>query len=61
MPAGPFENTRQPTPSIPNGGNPCFFLDDAPYVRIVIAALLRGLPERLSERPRIILVVSGTW
>lgn len=52
---------RQPTFFIPHGGGPCFFMDDPRGVWTGMAEFLRALPDRLQERPRAILVVSGHW
>lgn len=52
---------RQPTFFIPHGGGPCFFMDDPRGTWSGMAAFLRSLPTRLSERPAAIIVVSGHW
>lgn len=55
---------RLPTVYLPHGAGPCFFMD---WTRGPAdtwdrtAAYLRGLLDRLPERPRAILVVSGHW
>lgn len=56
---------RLPTLFVPHGGGPCFFMDPAggppdPMWR-PMEAYLAGLIERLPERPRAILMVSGHW
>jgi aromatic ring-opening dioxygenase catalytic subunit (LigB family) len=53
--------TRHPTLFIPHGGGPCFFMDDPDGTWTGMAAFLRALPQRLAERPRAILLVSGHW
>ena len=53
----------QPTFFINHGGGPCFFLEPGP-MRSTWAELegyLRGFMDRLAERPRAILAVSGHW
>ncbi len=52
---------RQPSLFIPHGGGPCFFMDDPAGVWTNMAKFLRDLPNRLSEAPRAILMVSGHW
>lgn len=51
----------QPTLFIPHGGGPCFFMPDPQGNWTGMAAFLRALPDRLPERPKAILVVSGHW
>jgi aromatic ring-opening dioxygenase catalytic subunit (LigB family) len=53
--------TRQPSFYIPHGGGPCFFMDDPAGIWTGMEAFLRSLPDRLPERPRAILIVSGHW
>ncbi len=53
--------TRQPTFFIPHGGGPCFFMPDPQGNWTSMAAFLQGLPARLPEAPKAILVVSGHW
>ena len=55
----------QPTFFVPHGGGPCFFMDPDggppdPVWR-PMQAYLAGLIDRLPERPRAILLVSGHW
>lgn len=53
----------QPTYFINHGGGPCFFLKPGP-MRAAWSQLedyLQSFMERLAERPRAILVVSGHW
>ncbi len=51
----------QPSLYIPHGGGPCFFMPDPNGVWTGMEAYLRTLPDRLPERPRAILLVSGHW
>ena len=53
----------QPTFFINHGGGPCFFLEPGPMrdTWAELEAYLRGFMNRLAERPRAILVVSGHW
>ncbi|WP_324696437.1 DODA-type extradiol aromatic ring-opening family dioxygenase [Novosphingobium aerophilum] len=53
--------TRQPSFFIPHGGGPCFFMPDPQGNWETMAEFLRGLPARLPEAPKAILVVSGHW
>ena len=53
--------TRQPRFFIPHGGGPCFFMPDPQGNWTSMAEFLRGLPARLPEPPKAILVVSGHW
>lgn len=53
--------TRQPSFYIPHGGGPCFFMDDPAGIWTGMEAFLRGLPDRLPEAPKAILIVSGHW
>lgn len=52
---------RQPSLYIPHGGGPCFFMDDPAGQWRSMAAFLRSIPDRLPQRPRAILIVSGHW
>ncbi len=52
---------RQPSLFIPHGGGPCFFMEDPAGTWTGMAAFLRTLADRLPERPRAVLVVSGHW
>ena len=52
---------RQPSFFIPHGGGPCFFIPDPANHWGGMAAFLRSLPNRLSEAPAAILVVSAHW
>ena len=52
---------RQPSLFIPHGGGPCFFMEDPAGSWTGMAAFLRTLADRLPERPRAVLVVSGHW
>ena len=52
---------RQPSLFIPHGGGPCFFMEDPAGNWTGMAAFLRTLADRLPERPRAVLVVSGHW
>jgi aromatic ring-opening dioxygenase catalytic subunit (LigB family) len=59
---------KQPSIYIPHGGGPCFFMDpsepDRPYSDPIwhpMQAYLAQLMERLPERPRAMLIVSGHW
>jgi aromatic ring-opening dioxygenase catalytic subunit (LigB family) len=53
----------QPTYFINHGGGPCFFLEPGPMRSAwrELEDYLRGFAERLTERPRAILVISGHW
>lgn len=53
----------QPKYFINHGGGPCFFLDPGPIrdTWAELEAYLLGFAERLDERPRAVLVVSGHW
>jgi aromatic ring-opening dioxygenase catalytic subunit (LigB family) len=53
--------TQQPTFFIPHGGGPCFFMDDPNGNWTGMAQFLRGVPARLAEPPKALLVVSGHW
>jgi aromatic ring-opening dioxygenase catalytic subunit (LigB family) len=52
---------RQPSLYIPHGGGPCFFMDDPRGTWTGMEAFLRTLADRLPERPKAILIVSGHW
>lgn len=55
---------RLPTYYIPHGAGPCFFMQWTRGPADTWArteAFLRGLVDRLPERPRAILIVSGHW
>jgi aromatic ring-opening dioxygenase catalytic subunit (LigB family) len=51
----------QPSLFIPHGGGPCFFMPDPQGTWSGMADYLRGLSERLPERPKAILLISGHW
>jgi aromatic ring-opening dioxygenase catalytic subunit (LigB family) len=53
----------QPTYFINHGGGPCFFLNPGPMraTWTELETYLRSFNERLSMRPRAILIVSGHW
>lgn len=51
----------QPSFFIPHGGGPCFFMPDPAQVWTGMATFLKGLGERLPDRPTAIIVVSGHW
>lgn len=51
----------QPSLFIPHGGGPCFFMPDPDGVWRGMEAYLRTLVDRLPERPKAILIISGHW
>jgi len=53
---------RQPTMFIPHGGGPCFFMDwDPADTWDKQRKFLEDLPNRLPEKPKALLVISGHW
>lgn len=52
---------RQPSLYIPHGGGPCFFMPDPDGVWRGMEAYLHGIVDRLPERPKALLIVSGHW
>lgn len=56
------ETVKQPVFFIPHGAGPCFFMDWKPAdTWDLMADFLTGLPSRLPQRPKAILVVSAHW
>ena len=52
---------RLPTLFVSHGGGPWPFMDDRRTQYALTAAAFAGLPERLAERPKAVLVISGHW
>jgi len=58
----PNTQSRMPTLFVPHGAGPCFFMDWNPadaWVRM--ADFLKNISERLPQRPKAIVLVSGHW
>lgn len=55
------ETATQPSLFIPHGGGPCFFMPDPDGVWTGMEQYLRTLVDRLPERPRALLIISGHW
>ncbi|MGO9599121.1 MAG: DODA-type extradiol aromatic ring-opening family dioxygenase [Isosphaeraceae bacterium] len=53
--------TRQPTIFLSHGGGPCFWIDIPGANFDGLRDYLSGLLDRLPERPRAILIISGHW
>lgn len=51
----------QPSLFIPHGGGPCFFMPDPDGVWTGMETYLRGIVDRLPERPKALLIISGHW
>jgi len=56
------ESVSQPVLFIPHGAGPCFFMDWQPSdTWHEMATFLKGISDRLPERPKAILIISAHW